>query len=139
VRVIKVVIDTNVLVSSFFGGVPRQIIDLWKTGEVTLCLSQPIIEEYMAVLTRLNLDKEDINALMQLFAEGYYSLFTSQTPDLKIVTADPDDDKFLECAVALDCKMIVSGDKHLKDIGRYVDIDILSPRMFIDQFGSVSK
>jgi len=35
---------------------------------------------------------------------------------LSIIKNDPDDDKFLECAVALDCKIIVSGDKHLKDL-----------------------
>ena len=130
----KAVIDTNVFISSFFGGVPRQIIDLWKTGEITLCLSQGIVEEYIAVLHRLKLDKQEIEALTQLFAEGHHSLFAGKTPDLSIVKDDPDDDKFLECAVALDCKVVVSGDKHLKDIGQYIDITVYSPRQFIDMF-----
>ena len=131
----KVVIDTNVFVSSFFGGIPKQIIDLWKQGDITLCLSQDIIEEYLLVLNRLGLkDKEEINSLTRLFAESYNAVFTSNTPDLNVVIDDPDDDKFLECAVALDCKIIVSGDKHLKDIKKYIDIKILSPRDFIDSF-----
>jgi putative PIN family toxin of toxin-antitoxin system len=52
---LKVVIDTNVFISSFFGGVPREIINLWKKGEIVLCLSQEIIEEYLEVLNRLGL------------------------------------------------------------------------------------
>ena len=51
----KVVVDTNVFVSSFFGGVPKQVIDLWKAGELTLCLSNPIVQEYAAVLERLGI------------------------------------------------------------------------------------
>jgi len=132
---LKVVIDTNVFVSSFFGGIPKQIIDLWKQGDITLCLSQDIIEEYLLVLNRLGLkDKEEINSLTRLFAESYNAVFTSNTPDLNVVIDDPDDDKFLECAVALDCKIIVSGDQHLKDLKKYIDIKILSPRDFIDSF-----
>ena len=44
---LKVVVDTNVFVSSFFGGISREIINYWKKGEITLCLSQEIIEEYV--------------------------------------------------------------------------------------------
>jgi len=130
---LKIVIDTNVFVSSFFGGVPREIINLWKNGKVVLCLSQKIIEEYLEVLNRLVLeDKHEIENLTKLFAEGYNSIFTSKTPRLKVVKDDPDDNKFIECAVALDSKLIISGDKHLKDIKKYVDIDILSPKEFIN-------
>lgn len=135
---IRVVIDTNVFISSFFGGVPKNIINLWKSGTITLCLSQKIIEEYIEVLNRLGLeDKKEIHKLTRLFAEGYNSLFTAQTPKIEVVKDDPDDDKFLECAVALDCKIIISGDKHLNEIKKYIDIDILSPRDFINLFEKV--
>ncbi len=135
---VKVVIDTNVFISSFFGGIPRAIIDQWKNGEITLCISQDIIEEYFEVLNRLGLeDKNEIDLLCRLFAEGYHSIFAAKTPRLNVVIDDPDDDKFLECAVALDCKMVVSGDKHLKDIKKYIDIEILSPREFINRFKPV--
>lgn len=40
----RVVVDTNIFVSSFFGGKPRKIIDLWKIGEITLCVSSPILK-----------------------------------------------------------------------------------------------
>jgi putative PIN family toxin of toxin-antitoxin system len=129
---VKVVLDTNIFISSFFGGVPREIIDLWKTRKITICLSQEIIEEYIEVLNRLGLkNKSEIFELTKLFAEGYNSIFTTKTPRLQIVEDDPDDNKFLECAVALDCKVIISGDKHLKNIEKYTDIEIMSPREFI--------
>ncbi len=128
----KVVIDTNVFVSSFFGGIPRKIIDLWKNGKITLCLSQAIIEEYIDVLIRLGIDNSEINDLIKLFAENYFSIFTAKTPKISVVKDDPDDNKFIECAVALDCKIIISGDKHLRSLKKYIDIKILSPREFID-------
>ncbi len=129
---LKVVVDTNVFISSFFGGIPRQIIHCWKKGKITLCFSQEIIEEYIEVLNRLGLkDKNEIQKLTKLFSEGYNSIFTAKTPDLKVVEDDPDDNKFIECAVALDCKVIISGDKHLKNIRKYIDIDIISPKEFI--------
>ena len=132
---LRVVIDTNVFVSSFFGGVPREIINLWKNGEITLCLSQDIVEEYLEVLIRLGLkDEQKLSKLTKLFAEGYNSIFAGKTPKLKIVKDDPDDNKFIECAVELECKIIVSGDKHLKEIKKYIDIEIISPREFIEKF-----
>ncbi len=129
---LKIVIDTNVFISSFFGDVPREIINLWKEGNVILCLSQNIIEEYIEVMNRLGLkDAKEIQQLTKLFAEGYNSIFTSKTPNINIIEDDPDDNKFIECAVALDCKFIISGDKHLKDIKKYIDTVIMSPREFI--------
>ena len=129
---LKVVIDTNVFVSSFFGGLPREIINLWKDGKIVLCLTQAIIEEYLEVLNKLGLkDKNELENLTKLFAEGYNSIFTSDTPNLNVVKDDPDDNRFLECAVALDSKVIISGDKHLKEIKKYVNVDIMSPGDFL--------
>ena len=129
---LKVVIDTNVFISSFFGGIPREIINLWKKGKIKLCLTQEIVEEYLEVLNRLGLKNEkEINKLTHLFAEGFNSIFTTKTSSLNIVEDDPDDNKFIECAVALNSKIIISGDKHLKDIKKYIDIKIMSPREFL--------
>jgi putative PIN family toxin of toxin-antitoxin system len=68
---LRVVVDTNIFISSFFGGIPKEIIDLWKNGEIILCLSQNIVEEYLSVLNRLGLqDEKEIEKLTKLFAEG---------------------------------------------------------------------
>ncbi len=128
----RVVIDTNVFISSFFGGNPRKVIDLWKAGEITLCLSPGIIEEYLTVLRRMGLEEErEIGELIDLFARGIHLLFTTKTPVLQVVFADPADDKFIECAVALQAGAIITGDKSLMKIGNYMGIKILSPGEFL--------
>ncbi len=137
---IRVVVDTNVFVSSFFGGNPRKIVDLWKTGEVTLCLSKPIIEEYVDVLRRLGLqDERELDELLGLFAHGFHVLFSVKTPDLHLVEEDPDDDKFIECAVALKADFVISGDKNLIAIKDYMGIKIVTPREFLDRYRSVQE
>lgn len=55
----KVVIDTNVFISSFLSaGAPRKVIDYWKARKITICISKPILEEYLKVLERLKLKDE---------------------------------------------------------------------------------
>ena len=129
---IRVVIDTNVFISSFFGGNPKRIIDLWKNEEIILCLSKDVLEEYIDVLQRVGLkDENEIDELLSLFAKGFNILFTTKTPKIKAVKEDPDDDKFIECAVALKAKVIVTGDKLLRAMSEYMGIKILAPQEFL--------
>ena len=131
----RVVIDTNVFISSFFGtGSPRKIIDFWKEGKITICLSKQIIDEYVEVLEKLGLRSErEVEEILQLFARGFNSLFVGKTPKLEIVEDDPDDDKFFECAVALKAKFIISGDKTVLELEEYVGIKVVSPKLFVDK------
>ena len=132
---IKVVIDTNVFVSSFFGGNPRKVIDLWKTGQIILCLSKDIVDEYMNVLQRFGLQNEhELEELLNLFAQGFHIIFTNKTPALHLVKEDPGDDKFIECSVALKCKFIISGDKALLDVQNYMGIKIVTSKEFLDTY-----
>ena len=131
----KVVIDTNVFVSSFFGGNPKKIIDLWKNEEIVLCLSKDILDEYIDVLQRVGLqDENEIEELLSLFAKGFNILFTTKTPKIKAVKGDPDDDKFLECAVALKAEVIITGNKALKTMDEYMGIKILNPHQFLNTY-----
>ena len=131
----KAVIDTNIFVSSFFGGNPRKIIDRWKTGDLTLCLSAPILEEYAAVLRRLGLEGEDeLRELLDLFAKSPNVLFTAETPRLSVVLSDPADDKFIECAVALKADIVVTGDAALLKIDDFAGIRIISPADFLKEY-----
>ena len=131
----RVVVDTNVFISSFFGGNPRKIIKLWKSGEITLCLSKPIVDEYIEVLRRLELqDEKELEELLGLFAHGFHLVYTAKTPELHVVEEDPDDDKFIECAVALKAKFVITGDSAVKKIQDYMNIKIVSPREFLSSF-----
>ena len=137
---IRVVIDTNVFISSFFGGNPRKIIDLWKSGLITLCLSRAIIDEYINVLRRMGLQNErELEELLSVFAHGFHVLFTAKTPHLNVIEKDPDDNKFIECAVALHAKFIVSGGKALREIEDYMGIQIMSPKQFLDAYSNLNQ
>ena len=137
---IKVVLDTNVFVSSYFGGNPRKVVDLWKTGEVIFCISRPIIDEYIEVLRRLGLqDERELSELLGLFARGFHVVFTAETPELHIVEDDPDDNKFIECAVALKADFIISGDKALTAIHDYMGIRIVNPKEFITTYKETER
>jgi putative PIN family toxin of toxin-antitoxin system len=131
----KVVIDTNVFVSSFFGGNPKRIIDLWKNEEIALCLSKDILDEYIDVLQRVGLkDENEIEELLSLFAKGFNIFFTTKTPRIRAVKDDPADDKFIECAVGLKAEVIITGDKALKKIGEYMGIKISTPQQFLKDY-----
>ena len=135
---IRVVLDTNVFVSSFFGGNPRKIIDLWKTGRIQICLSKAIVDEYVAVLQRMGLqDEEEMGELPDLFARGFHAVFTARTPQLHVIEKDPDDNKFIECAVALHAAAVVSGDKAVLELQDYMGIKIPTPAAFLDLFAEI--
>ncbi len=126
----KIVIDTNVFVSSFLNpkGTPRQIVDLWKNGSVTLCICAEILAEYLEVLSRFGLAGEpELRELLELFKSRQGIDFVVIDNDLHIIEADPADDKFLECALKGRAACIVSGDKHLKGLQLYEGVPILSP------------
>ncbi len=106
-----------------------------EKGKIVLCLTKAIAQEYIEVLSRLGLQQEkELEELLGLFARGFNTLFSATTPTLRIIDRDPSDDKFIECTVALKAAFIISGDRHLLDLGDYMGIKIVSPRDFLESF-----
>lgn len=132
-KLIKVVIDTNVFVSGiFFGGPPYRVLKAWQDGQLQIAVSEEIIEEYKRVIETLSakfehIDLEPIMELLLINAEIVPS-YSFETP----VCEDADDDKFIACAIASKSKYIISGDKHLLKIGTFLDTAIVTPRYFVD-------
>lgn len=131
----RVVVDTNVFVSSFFGGPPREVIERWKRGDITLCVSRELLDEYVEVLNRLGLQANLIHELLELFASGYNLVFTASTSPLQVLKDDPDDNMLFECAVELEAAVIVTGDKAVRTVGRYMNVDVTTPTEFIARYG----
>lgn len=130
----RIVLDTNVFVSAvFFGGLPGRILEAWRDGRVQLVLSADILDEYQRVGRVLaseyaGVDLEPFLALLAVEAE------VVEAPALPApVSSDPDDDKFLACALAGGVVAIVSGDRDLLVLDGWRDLRILRPRQFADQ------
>jgi uncharacterized protein len=130
---VKIVIDTNIFVSSFLNpsGSPRAIIDLWKNGQVTLCLCAEILSEYIDVLGRFRIPPADLKDLLELFKSRHFLDFVAITGDLQAIAADPADNKFVECALVSSAKCLVSGDRHLLSLGRYGMVEIMTATDFL--------
>jgi putative PIN family toxin of toxin-antitoxin system len=124
----RAVIDTNVFVSSFFGGIPLKIIEHWFSGRLTLCMSKPILKEYFEVLSRFEFeDNSLLYKLMSAFEKNFNLLFVNNPKEQPWIKEDPADNKFIACAIALKADYIVSGDAHLKKLENIGKIKIVSP------------
>jgi putative PIN family toxin of toxin-antitoxin system len=129
----RVILDTNVFISGiFFSGPPSQILKAWANQSLQIILSQQILDEYQRVSEELSSQFQEIDILPIIELVTIHGQFID-TQGLDIsVCEDPDDDKFLECAVAGKCKIIISGDKHLLKLSGYEGISVMSPRHFVD-------
>ena len=130
----KIILDTNVFISGFFfGGPPYQIIDAWRNGKFDIVLSEDIFAEYQRVAMELSkqFEEVDISTFLDLITVNAIWVEAPQLPFN--VSVDPDDDKFLSCALASKTKIIVSGDKHLLAVSGYRRIEVIKPRAFTDR------
>jgi len=131
-EVIRVVLDTNVLVSGLlFGGTPGKLLDLWKTGTIRLIMSRVMLDEFLRMLAypKLRLSEEEIHYLLYVEVLPHAEIVKVQ-PSPILIPTDPSDDMFLRCAVAAGAKYIISGDRHLLQLKSYKRIKILSPAEF---------
>lgn len=132
----KVVVDTNILVSSLWGGKPSKIIELWDQGKIVLVVSQQILDEYFAVLKRFNLADEDMEELAILFSSPNKVIFVEPKSTISFIDKDPDDNKFLEAALEGNAKFVITGDKHLLKFGELENIEIVKANEFISLLAS---
>lgn len=137
---IKVVLDTNVVISgTFWTGKSFKILEMATGGDITMVISKPIIEEYdreihsdeIVEKTDLN-DKARRRAVHRIIQS---SVVVEPSRHFEIVEDDPDDDKFIDCAVEGKADYIVSQDKHLFVLEEIKGIQILKPGEFLDEFG----
>ena len=127
---LRLVIDTNVLISSFFGGNPKKIIDLWRNGKAVLCITEEILEEYLRVMARLPISKESKDRLVAILQEKRNLELVNPSQHFSVVREDPEDNKFIDCAVEAQADYIISGDAHLLNVKAYRGITIYSPKDF---------
>jgi putative PIN family toxin of toxin-antitoxin system len=108
----KIVIDTNVLLSS----IPKKseyrwLIDKIVDDEIDVFITNDILMEYEEVLEKkANRIIKNLTIDFLLNAENVYKIFSYHK--LNIMTTDPDDNKFIDCAYTSGADFIISHDKH---------------------------
>lgn len=136
---LRVVVDTNVLVSGLFGiknSPSFQILKAIRTQKIILVISSIIIEELEEVIGRqriINLTKMTGDEQKYFINELIERSDVATEKQLsQIVSRDIKDDKFLACAYEAKADYIITGDEDLLILKEYEGIKIVKPREFIN-------
>ncbi len=130
-EITKVTIDTNVIISALiFGGNSKIIVEkLLKREFIAFTSIQLVSELVETLLIKFNFSREMILKLDALIASNFVVVYPTKRIN---VARDIDDNRVLEVAVTSNSKYIITGDKDLLVIKRYKNIDIISPKEFIN-------
>lgn len=132
---LRAVLDTNVLVSSLINlrGAPAQAVDGCLEGRWGLLASPEIMEEYEGVLRRPRLKLHPVSVAALITAIRRRAVTVIPRKPVR-VCSDPDDDKFLCCALTGAASHLITG--NLRDFPKnaYEGIRIVSPAEFLRLF-----
>ncbi len=130
----KIVIDTNVLISGvFFGGFPRKIISSIVGRKLNACATVEIINEYEETVQEM-IERRQGHIDRSILAPLISALEIIEPVSEIKISRDPDDDKFIGCAKDAHALYIVSGDKDLLVLEKYENISIVTAREFCEKY-----
>lgn len=130
----KIVVDTNVLISGvFFGGYPRKVLSSIVGKEITACATAEIINEYEEVVREM-IERKQGHISREILTPLIKSMEIIEPITHIEICRDSDDDKFLECAKDSRALYIVSGDKDLLVIEKYEGIQIITAKEFYERY-----
>ena len=133
---IRATADTNVLISALIypRGKPYQLLQMAIAGDITLTVSQAIVDEVAEVLRRKFGARPDfIDEVRQVI--GAAARMVAPAVRLDVIKDDPDDNRILECAVTAGSDVIVTGDKDLLRLRSYDSIRIVTVADFVELVG----
>ncbi|HEY0759056.1 MAG TPA: putative toxin-antitoxin system toxin component, PIN family [Acidisarcina sp.] len=130
---LRVTADSNVILSALnFPGNPRRILKMAEAGIIRLAVSDAILNEVERVLRRPKFgwpEHEIARALQQTARLAHHFEPKEQ---IYVVKDDPTDNRILECATASASEYLVTGDKHLLNLGQYFGVKIITPAEFLE-------
>jgi putative PIN family toxin of toxin-antitoxin system len=132
----RAVLDTNVLISGVIAtGVPHDVLVAGFDGTYDIVASAETLAEFRETLRKYpdRFGMSDSEIRREVETVRYFAEFVDPDIDIAAVSADPDDDKFVEAAVAGDVAYVVSGDQHLLDLEAFRGVDIVAPRTFYER------
>lgn len=107
-------LDTNCLLMSLPKISPYRVLwDSFLKGEMVLCVSNDIIEEYLEILTQ-KVGAKIANNVIELIINRANVEFVEPTYRFELIKSDVDDNKFVDCAIVAGALCIVSNDAHFK-------------------------
>jgi len=109
---LKIVLDTNILLVSIS---PKSdyywVFQKFINEEYTLCVTTDILQEYEEIIVN-HMGQEVANTVLQLIENSINVEFITKYFRWQLIKADPDDNKFVDCAISSNAKYIVTNDKH---------------------------
>jgi len=129
----KIVIDANVFVSSFFwGGNPRLVLERVIAGADELFITKEILDEIESVVGRpkFHADKEKTAYFINSIEEIGNKIVPKR--HIKNGSRDKADNKYLECGITADVDYIISGDIDLLELKEYENIKIVTAKNYLD-------
>lgn len=130
----KIVIDTNVIISGvFFGGFPRKILTSVVGQKITACATAEIINEYEEIVKEM-IERKQGHINQSILTPLIKSMEIIEPVTHIEICRDPDDNKFLGCAKDSHSLFIVSGDKDLLVLGEYENIQIVTAKDFCEKY-----
>lgn len=130
---IVVVFDTNTLISALgFGGTPLEALLTAFGDGFQIAASEETLDEFSRVMgyDDLPFSEDEQERYRTIFARE--AMIVAPERDIEEIDRDPDDDMFLECAVAADADYIVSGDDAVLDVNTYRETEILNAADFLN-------
>jgi putative PIN family toxin of toxin-antitoxin system len=127
----KVIFDTNVLVSAFVTeGVCSRLLGRARRGQFQLITCPFILKEFEGILVRkLSATQGESKEAMRILAEAVYSII-QPSQEVSGICRDPDDDHILSCSKAASADYLVTGDSGLLGLRKFQGTRIISPRNF---------
>jgi putative PIN family toxin of toxin-antitoxin system len=127
----KVVFDTNVLVSPFVTeGVCSKLLGRARRRQFQLITCPFILKELETVLLKkFSATKGETRQVLRILAEAISALVQPAQP-VSGICRDQDDDRILACAIAVNADSLVTGDSDLLELREFRGIRIVSPRDF---------
>ena len=134
----KVVLDTNVLVSGiFFRGIPGRIVDAWIDDKIALFCTPSIMEEYARVIHELSIYQDNLLSIEWIDNLIELCHMIPDPPKTGSYSRDRHDDKFIFCAISAKADYLVTGDKDLTSLYYQFPFLILSPNQFLSRLTKI--
>jgi len=128
----KVVLDTNIFISSFYWpGNPRKVFDRITNGFDELYIIDEILNEIVSVMLRkkFSTDVDEIKEYVKIIES--YSVKLSSKIISEDVSRDKDDNKIIQCGIEGDVDYIITGDKDLLILKEHRKIKIVNPKEYL--------